>query len=150
MTDTKENIYSVEVVSYMSGDKLAELTAAFLNANDLRCADYNEYGSGEQFARLLLAAYDLGAIRWEPSRGEGDSGYWRSYETDGVSGYWSRTLGMAATDLGFYAVEVREWLAGEPRDWDYLSEDFRDSEEWDLHYLWYHAQKNYEEDQNNE
>ena len=142
----KPNIYNVEVVAYLSGIKLAGLTSDFLNANDYRCADYNEYGHGEQLARLLLAAYDLGAIEWEPSKGKGDSAYWRHREGRLVQFRWARSLAMAATDLGFDPDEVRVWLAGEARDWACLSEGFEQSGDWDLRYLWSCAQKNHAED----
>jgi hypothetical protein len=144
-TDTKKNIYSADVVAYFSGEKLADLTTEFLNANDYRCADYNEYGHGEQLARLLLAAYDLGAIQWEPSKGEGDPAYWQHREGKLVHFRWARSLAMAATDLGFSSDEVRAWLAGEARDWACLSEGFEESGDWDLRYFWYCAQKNHTE-----
>ena len=130
MTNTKENIYSVEVVRYISGDKLAEQTAAYLNAADPRCADFNEYGHGEQLARLLLAAYDLGVLVWEEHRGVGRNDGWIVQQTEGVSYSFAQSLVFAADDWGFVPDEVREELAGEPVDWDELSQYAIESPEW--------------------
>ena len=146
-TETKQNIYSADVAAHLSGSRLAWATAEFLNANDRRCKDYNEYGHGEQLFRLLLAAYDLGAIQWDGSEGEGDSGYWRAEQVDGVRYKWAQSLGLAADDIGFYPDEVRAQLAGEPTDWDCLSEGFEDSQHWYLSSLWLDAQEAHEKEE---
>lgn len=147
------NLYSPETARFLTGEALAEQTAAFLNAADPRCADFNEYGHGEQLARLLLAAYDAGALERLPDETiSNPEGAWWGAGTQNVSAGFAASLAFAANDWGFDPLEVRTQLAGEPVDWNELSEYATEHADWinpRFTSAWWDAQEAYDEYEKN-